>query len=201
MAPRMTAEDRREQVLAAAVVEFASGGLEGTSTDAIARRAGISQPYLFRLFPTKKALFVASVERTFLRCLETFRGAAEGLTGEGAKEAMGDAYTRLLGDRTFLQVQMQAYAACADPEVRAATRAGFERLWDEAVILTGLPEPDIHQFFAHGMLLNVAASMGLDLDCQDELSVRLLGGQKATELAAQLASSTADLHPALSPVR
>src|SRR6195952_3835023 len=104
MAPRMSADDRREPVLSAAVVEFASGGLEGTSTDAIARRAGISQPYLFRLYSTKKALFVAAVERTFRRCVEPFRGAAEGLTGEVAKEAMGAAYTQLLSDRTFLQM-------------------------------------------------------------------------------------------------
>lgn len=197
----MSAEDRREQVLSSAVIEFASGGLQGTSTDAIARRAGISQPYLFRLYATKKALFIAAVERTFLRCVETFRSAAEGLTGEAAKEAMGTAYTQLLSDRTFLQVQMQAYAACADPDVRAATRAGFDRLWDEAVILTGLPEPSIHQFFAHGMLLNVAASMGLDLDCRDELSVRLLGGEKATKLAGLLTSSPAVPHASVTATR
>src|ERR1700712_5008539 len=195
MAPRMSADERREQVLAAAVVEFADKGLEGTSTDAIARRAGISQPYLFRLYATKKALFVAAVERTFLRCVETFRSAADGLTGEPAKEAMGSAYTQLLSDRTFLQVQMQAYAACADADVRAATRAGFNRLWDEAVVLTGLPEPSIHEFFAHGMLLNVAAAMGLNLDCaDDDLSMRLLGGEKAAALAAALQDST-DLSP------
>src|SRR4051794_38245844 len=148
MSPRMSAEDRREQVLSAAVLEFAEGGLEGTSTDAIARRAGISQPYLFRLYATKKALFVAVVERTFARCVETFRDAAEDLTGLDAKEAMAAAYIQLLSDRTFLQLQMQSYAACADPDVRAATRAGFDRLWEEAVILTGLPEPSIREFFA-----------------------------------------------------
>src|SRR6185312_6289803 len=96
MAPRSTADERREDVLAAAVVEFAAGGLDGTSTDAIARRAGISQPYLFRLFPTKKALFVAAVERTFARVAQTFREAAEGRYGLEAKEAMGDAYLELL---------------------------------------------------------------------------------------------------------
>jgi AcrR family transcriptional regulator len=193
----MSAEDRREQILSAAVIEFAEGGLEGTSTDAIARRAGISQPYLFRLYTTKKALFVAAVERTFLRCVETFRSAADGLTGEAAKEAMGAAYMQLLSDRTFLQVQMQAYASCADPDVRAATRAGFNQLWDEAVVLTGLAEPSIHEFFAQGMLLNVAAAMGLDLDCPDDgLDLRLLGGEKATALAALLRGS-ADSTPAV----
>src|ERR1700710_43724 len=164
MAARSTAEERREDVLKAAMIEVASGGLDGTSTDAIARRAGISQPYLFRLFPTKKALFVAAVERTFLRCLETFRDAAEGLTGEAAKEAMGDAYTQLLGDRTFLQVQMQAYAACADPAVRAATRARFGPLWGGAVIPPGPPEDRLPEVFRAGMVVNLAAAMGLDLD-------------------------------------
>jgi hypothetical protein len=123
------------------------------------------------------------VERTFARCVETFRTAAEGLSGDAAKEAMGTAYVQLLTDRTFLQVQMQAYAACADPDVRAATRAGFNRLWDEAAVLTGLPESSIHEFFAQGMLLNVAAAMGFDLDCSDGLGLRLLGA-KATALAA-----------------
>src|SRR5277367_2201454 len=111
MAVRSTAEERREDVLKAAVIEFAAGGLDGTSTDAIARRAGISQPYLFRLYPTKKNLFVAAVERTFARMRQALRDAAEGLTGIDAKEAMGAAYVDLLRDKTFLQVQLHAYAA------------------------------------------------------------------------------------------
>src|ERR1700712_5066391 len=111
MASRSTAEERREDVLEAALIEFAAGGLDGTSTDGIARRAGISQPYLFRLYPTKKALFVAAVERTFERCTKTMRTAAEGLSGEEAKEALAAAYLDLLRDKTFLQVQLHAYAA------------------------------------------------------------------------------------------
>ncbi len=194
MAPRMSADERREQVLQAAVIDFADRGLEGTSTDAIARRAGISQPYLFRLYPTKKALFVAVVERTFARCAETFEAAAEGHFGLEAKHAMGAAYMQLLGDRTFLQVQMQAYAACSDPDVRAATRAGFSRLWDEAAVLTGLPEVAIHEFIAMGMLLNVAAAMGVDLDCPDDFGQRLLGGLAADETLALKPSLTATEH-------
>src|ERR1700760_5058161 len=96
MASRSTAEERREDILQAALIEFASGGLDGTSTDAIARRAGISQPYLFRLYPTKKSLFIAAVERTFERVLKVMREAAEGYTGMDAKEQMGNAYVELL---------------------------------------------------------------------------------------------------------
>src|SRR5664279_4448109 len=99
MASRSTAEERREDVLKAALIEFAEGGLDGTSTDAIARRAGISPPYLFRLYPTKKALFVAAVERTFERVRAAFRDAAEGLSGMDAKEALADSYLTLLRDQ------------------------------------------------------------------------------------------------------
>src|SRR3974390_1253685 len=109
---RMPAAERRELVLDAAVAEFAIHGLAGTSTEDVARRAGISQPYLFRLFPTKKALFLALVDRCFRQVAETFEAAAAGRTGEDALDAMGDAYHRLLEDRTLLLLQMQAYAAC-----------------------------------------------------------------------------------------
>src|SRR3984957_6721758 len=134
---RMPAAERREMVLEAAVAEFAAGGLAGTSTEVVARRAGISQPYLFRLFPTKKALFIELVNRCFRRVQDTFAAAAGGRTGQEALMAMADAYEVLLEDRTLLLLQMQAYAACDDPDIRAATRAGYKRLWELVERLTG----------------------------------------------------------------
>ena len=163
---RMPAAERRELVLDAAVAEFAVHGLAGTSTEDVARQAGISQPYLFRLFPTKKALFLALVDRCFQRVRDTFINAAADLTGEAALAAMGDAYERLLDDRILLLLQMQAYAACDDPEIRAATRAGFKKLWELVERLTGLPFQTVVDFFAVGMLMNVAAAM--DLPSVDE---------------------------------
>src|SRR5919197_3378740 len=110
---RKSAEERREAVLDAALEEFAAHGLFGASTEAIAARAGISQPYVFRLFGTKKDLFKAVVGRCFRETLGLFQRAAEGKRGEDALAAMGDAYVnQLLPDRTRLQAQMQAYAAC-----------------------------------------------------------------------------------------
>src|SRR5262249_40012704 len=156
---RMKAGERREMVLDAALTEFAARGLAGTSTEDVARRAGISQPYLFRLFPTKKALFLELVQRCFRRVGEAFVEAADGRLGEDALQAMGAAYEQLLEDRTLLQLQMQAYAACDDPEIRAATRAGYKDLWALTERLTGQPFDRIVQFFAMGMLLNVAAAM------------------------------------------
>src|SRR5438067_12395485 len=126
MAVRSTAAARRDDVLDAALIEFAERGLEGTSTEDIARRAGISQPYLFRLFGTKKELYKASVARCFRETLDLFQRAAEGKRGEEALEAMGKAYVdELLVDRVRLRAQMQAYAACDDPELCSVVRDGF----------------------------------------------------------------------------
>jgi AcrR family transcriptional regulator len=163
---RMTADERRETVLEAALIDFAARGLAGTSTEDVARRAGISQPYLFRLFPTKKALFLALLERCFQRIADAFTEAAGDATGEEAIGAMGDAYERLLEDRTLLLLQMQGYAACEDLEIREATRTGFKRLWGLVERLTGLPFDRVVAFFAMGMLINVAAAM--DLPAVDE---------------------------------
>ena len=162
----MHADERREMILEVAVAEFAARGLAGTSTEDVARRAGISQPYLFRLFPTKKALFLALVERCFRRVRDAFTEAVGDLTGEEALMAMADSYERLLEDRTLLLLQMQAYAACHDPEIRAATRTGFKKLWELVERLTGLPFQTVVDFFAVGMLMNVAAAM--DLPAVDE---------------------------------
>src|ERR1700761_5652668 len=164
--PRMPAEQRRELVLGEAMAVFAVHGLAGTSTEDVARRAGISQPYLFRLFPTKRALFIELVERCFRRVREAFAAAAEDLTGEEALMAMAREYERLLEDRTLLLMQMQAYAACADPEIRDATRTGYKRLWEQTERLTGLPFQTVVDFFSVGMLMNVAAAM--DLPSVDE---------------------------------
>src|SRR5437588_10778238 len=110
---RKSAAERRDEILEAALVEFAARGLEGGSTEAIARAVGISQPYVFRLFGTKKRLFMATVERCMRGTLEMFHTASAGLSGEDAPRAIGEAYTERLGtDPTYLHSQMQAYAAC-----------------------------------------------------------------------------------------
>jgi AcrR family transcriptional regulator len=173
---RQTAEERREAVLKAALVAFAQGGLHGTSTEDIARAAGISQPYLFRLFGTKKELFKASVARCLREALEMFQRAAEGKRGEDALHAMGRAYQEQLEeDRTRLRAQMQAYAACDDPEIRAVVRAGFGDLVAYVRRVSGADWPTVWGFFSTGMLLNVLASMHVD-DEPDQWMTELLSG-------------------------
>ncbi len=160
MATRLTATERKDDLLDAALIEFAERGYEGTSTEDIARRAGISQPYLFRLFGTKKELFKASVTRCFRETLEMFQRAAEGQRGEDALKAMGEAYMQVLEhDRVRLRAQLQAYAACDDPEICAVVRNGYGDLVAYVQRVSGLPAEEISSFFARGMLLNVLASM------------------------------------------
>jgi AcrR family transcriptional regulator len=158
-ATRMSAVERRADVLRAAVAPFAKGGYYGTSTEEVARVAGISQPYLFRLFPTKKALFLALVEHGFGRVREAFVTAVGDRTGEDAMEAMAEAYSELLRDRDELMLQMHFYSAGDDDEIAAATRREFGRLWREVVRLSGAGDEEMQKFFATGMLMNVIASM------------------------------------------
>src|SRR5512133_575759 len=110
---RKTKEARREEILDAALEVFAQKGLHGASTEEIAKRAGISQPYVFRLFGTKKELYLAGVARCFRQTLELMQHAAEGKRGEEALHAFSEKYGELLKtDRVSLRAQMQAYAAC-----------------------------------------------------------------------------------------
>jgi AcrR family transcriptional regulator len=158
---RKTAEERREEILAVALEEFGEHGLDGTSTDTIARKAGISQPYLFRLFGTKKELYLETVRRCLRETLELFQDVSEGLQGEEALAAIGQAYRGLLADRVRLRGQMQAYADCDDDDVREAVREGFGRLVEYVERVAGAEPDRIRDFFAFGMLLNVFASMDL----------------------------------------
>jgi len=158
---RRTAAERREEILEAALTEFAAHGFDGASTDAIARSVGISQPYLFRLFGTKKQLFLASVRRCFDETYARFVAASAGLEGEEALRAMGRSYTEMISsDLRRLLGQMQADAACDDPEVRDVVRAGYGRLVEHVEAL-GVPPEAVTGFFARGMLINVMAAMGL----------------------------------------
>jgi AcrR family transcriptional regulator len=158
---RRSAAERREEIVTHAVEHFAQKGYAGASTEAIARDAGISQPYLFRLFRTKRELFLACYDRNQARIADAFARAAAGAPPEERLERMGKAYIDLLGDRTALLFQMQSYAACADPEIQAHVRGRYGELVQRVTRLAEAPPRAVFTFFAHGMLLNVIASLDL----------------------------------------
>ena len=187
----MPAAQRREELIAAAVHEFARGGIDGTAVERIARRVGVAQPYVFSLFRSKRELFIAALERSFERVEDTFRQAAaafaEGRAGDcdSVLIAMGRAYRGLLSsDRDYLMLQHQSYAACgADEVVRAAVRNRFAHLVELARELSGAEDDRLDDFFRYGMALQVAAALGVE-----ELSAG--SSWVARELRAQAGSTS-----------
>ncbi|MGW0395298.1 TetR/AcrR family transcriptional regulator [Streptomyces sp. NPDC003042] len=169
---RMSADERRESVIRAAMHEFARGGYYGTSTEVIAKRVGVSQPYLFRLFPNKQAIFLAAATRCMEDIRRVFQRAVEGPEGGGdALKAMGDAYVELITERPeLLQMQLQANVAVAaaeaagEPEFGVMVRAGWMELWDTVHLALGADIEATANFMAHGMLINTLAAVGFPPD-------------------------------------
>lgn len=177
---RLSADERRDEIINAAMKEFALGGYAGTSTQSIANRVGVSQPYLFQLYRTKKDLFVAVVRECFARTRLAFEVSAKAArqatnSPEQILHAMGMRYVDLLRDRDMLRLQLHAYAACEDPDIRAAVRQEWTILYEAVAKASGADELALHAWFAEGMLLNVAASIG-DLDQAIALKLAFLGG-------------------------
>jgi AcrR family transcriptional regulator len=166
VAARMSGTERRSQVLRIAAAEFANRGLHGASVEAIARAADITQAYVFRMFGTKKALFLELVGAAFDDFSDAMAGAADGARGLEALALMGARYYESLADRTALLLQLQGFAACGDAEVRDLVRARLGRMWDTVADTTGLDPVTVKSFLAFGMLLNNVAA--LDVDELDE---------------------------------
>jgi AcrR family transcriptional regulator len=157
-----TAEERREAVLKAAQRVFGTRGFEGTPTSEIAKAAGISHAYLFRLFPTKTDLVVAAVRASNERILETFTLVALEAKRDGndPMQAMGEAYGALIEDPELLRMQLHSFAASPSmPEVREATRECFAGLMELIKRFTDADDEEIQSFFAYGMLCNVMSAI------------------------------------------
>src|SRR6476661_4902854 len=158
--PRMTAAERRAQVLDAATRAFARTGYAGTSTDVVAREAGVSQPYVVRMFGTKRDLFLAVFERATERIRAAFQAVLDDCSPEAPFDPedeedwgrMGAAYTELLADRDFLLVMMHGFAAGDDEAIGRSARVCMGRIYD-VLRSTGATPERVTAFVAHGMLL------------------------------------------------
>ena len=162
---RVRAADRREAAILAGVREFGAHGYAGTTAQSIAQQVGVSQPYLFRLFGTKKSMFMEVVQDGFERCREALEASAR-VTGAQTPDqilgAMGRTYANLLVEGDLLRLQLQAYAACDDPEIRVVVRREWTKLYEAVARWSGADDAALRAWFAEGMLLNVAAA-GVDL--------------------------------------
>lgn len=157
---RMPAEQRRTQVLAAAVTAFAAGGYAGTTTDDIARHAGVSQPYVVRMFGTKQALFLAAHSATMARIEDGFRRAAAATGPEDDRlHSLGEAYVDLIADRDLLRVMQHGFVAAADPALGPAMRACLLSVYRLIQELTGATAEETGNFLARGMLINTLVAL------------------------------------------
>ncbi len=162
---RFSADERRAQVVAAALTEFAEQGYQAASTAAIARRAGISQPYIYALFPSKQDLFIAVHDEVDGRITRAFTEAASrGTTPDEKLALMGDVYGELIADRDMLRAQLHTYAT-GDPVIQAHAARSYRALYDEVIRLSGATAAQVSLFFACGMLANVTIALGLDDIC------------------------------------
>lgn len=159
---RTSSEERREQVLAAAIHEFAEHGYHAARTAAIAERAGISQPYIYALFPNKKVLFLAVQSLVHDRVREAFAASWVRLaTPAESLRALGEGYRRLMTDQSLLRCQLQGYAATSDPEIREHLRNLYTTNFDQLVALTGFDGTTVARFIATGLLLNIGDALEL----------------------------------------
>jgi len=161
---RLSAQERRADLLEAAVIEFAESGYHGTRTADIAARAGVSQPYVYALFPDKRALFLACHDWTTERIKEALEKATADLTdGADVEQALDRAYQGLFDERphqVLFQVQAHA-AAAADPEIREPVRRRFIELVELSERLNGAPRDLVLRHVARSMLGNVALALDL----------------------------------------
>jgi AcrR family transcriptional regulator len=148
---RMRSDERRDQILTAARAVFAEGGYQAT-TDQVARAAGVSQPYVVRLFGSKRDLFLAVYRDTAARVLAAFRPIP---AGPDAAFRMGAAYVELVADRDLLRILMQAFLAGSDEEVGRIARHTLGEVHRMFVERTGGTPEEGRMFVANGMLINV----------------------------------------------
>lgn len=166
---RWTADDRREAIVQAAIEEFAAAGFAGATTAAIARRAGISQPYVFRFFPTKKDLALAALELATDRLLADWEAAVP-RAGESILGTLGRTYVETIPSRrTELMLRMRAHAESGDPDIAEALRSKFVRVYryvTAALVREGLgaaeAQDEAARFYARGLLIDAALTIGLE---------------------------------------
>ena len=153
---RLTAAERGPQVLEAAVRAFGASGYEGTKTDEIAKMAGVSQPYVIRLFGTKQQLFLAAVQSVCDRIEQIFREAAE---ESPDLSSLGRNYERLLSEPELLLVLLHGFSASGEPAIADCVRARFGSIYTLVRELTGASPEEAREFLATGMLLTVMSAM------------------------------------------
>jgi AcrR family transcriptional regulator len=157
----MPAAERRRLIIEAAIAEFSRHGLVGASTKRIAAEADISDPYLYRLFATKKALFLACADHVFDNVNSAFRRAADEAPPGQSGAAMWAAFGPTLEESDELYFSLQFIAAWAEPDVRQAAQRLFQDHHQLLRELSGESGESIWRRSADGLMLTVLTAIGL----------------------------------------
>jgi AcrR family transcriptional regulator len=159
-----TADERRRTVVDAAITVFARSGYQATPVAAVAEEAGISSAYVFKLYPGKEALFLAALERAFGRVVDAVRVGADASPTrdpDAVLDAMGEAYARLIAERSLLMLQVHAMSASDVPAIADALRAGIERVTAAAQERSGASDAAVQRFIAYGQLCHLIVATGM----------------------------------------
>ncbi len=183
-ARRLPAEQRRREILEAAVTVFAEHGYSGTGTADIAAAAGIGEPTIYRYFASKQDLYLAALRLSGEQVMENWqRIAAENEDPLNALLILGQWYHQTLRERPeILKLRFRSITEAHDPEVAVRARGIYRELMG---FIEGLFENACAQgrisrdtdtrtmmwmFMAVGSLLDMTHLLGL----QDELGPREL---------------------------
>ena len=173
--PRMKAEDRRELIIEHATAVFGDYGYYGTTTDQIARAAGVSQPYVVRMFGTKEKLFVEVLNRALTLLMEAFRGALAAEDGQPLMRRLGLSYVGLLAHRGLLLSLMHAFVLGSDPVIGEKARSGFLEVYEFLRTEAGMTSDEAGAFLAGGMLSNTMIGLRMtDMDAASPIAHELL---------------------------
>src|SRR6478735_6622160 len=159
---RMSSEERREQIITAAIAVFGARGYEGTTTDDVARTAGVSQPYVVRLFRSKENLFLEAMQFSFDELMSVFRETLADQTDDRPiSKRIGEAYVDLLNTRGLHQTLSHAWLLGGHPVIGPAARRCFAQVWQFFRDEAGFDADQARMFLAEGMLINVMIGMRL----------------------------------------
>jgi AcrR family transcriptional regulator len=168
---RIPIDERRAQVIDAALIEFGKAGYEGTSTSVIAKRAGIQQPYIYAMFENKTELFLACHEVFNQRLTEVLTAASkEADTPEEKLQLMRRASWKLLETEEWAQFQLHVLAASGNKELGEPAQEGFDQLFEETREISGADELEVAQFFATTIMVPAIAELGGRDEIVEELA-------------------------------
>ncbi|GAB3282893.1 TetR/AcrR family transcriptional regulator [Sinomonas notoginsengisoli] len=131
--PRLPRDERRAQLLAAALEVFAANGFHGAAMDEIAETAQVSKPVLYQHFPSKRDLYIALLDSHLAALTDLMRSALASTTDNRERV---NAVIRAYFD--FIAADHQAHRLVFqsdlvnDPEV-ASRLETFNRGFSEAI--------------------------------------------------------------------